>query len=366
MTWITRFEQPASPTAPDAWPLQAEAEFWSDVLDEKLGSRDLAETVPLLFSQGTDPRYSTVVRLVASDVPSPGGIDECTGVAAVHLPCADNLDVAEVSCVVRRGRRGEGIGGALHEAALRVGRAHGREKFWAFTVEPPQLAAGVATLPTQSGEGMVDATSRESRFLSDRGYRLMLVERTAMLTLLSVEDRVRARDEVRARTTRAYECLTFSGTVPEELLDAVATLNFHMSTDVPTGGVDMSEVWDADRVRAMDHERELAARDQLVTLVRRVDTGEFVGLTRLLKDRSVAAIAHQWETIVVKEHRGHGLGMLAKVTNHAALASTWPSVARISTGNAVQNEHMLAINDALGFETHGREGFWVMDDGAQS
>ncbi|GAB3822714.1 GNAT family N-acetyltransferase [Tessaracoccus terricola] len=366
MTTITRFEQPASLDAPDAWVLHAEAEFWADVLREKVGSADLAETVPLLYSYGASPQYSRVIRLAASDGPGPVGVEDCTGVAVVHLPTADNLDVAEVSWVVRRGRLSEGIGTALHEAALEVGREHGRDKFWAFTAEPPELPAGTPTVAAHSGQGAVDATSRETRFLVDRGWRLNQVERTAMLVLPSAEDRVRERDRVRALTNPAYECVTFAGPVPEELLEPLAVLNTHMSTDVPTGEVEMVEVWDADRVRVMGDELALADREQLVTLVREVATGDFVGFTRFLKDRSVAELAHQWETLVIKGHRGHGLGMLAKVTNHAALATTWPSVARVSTGNAVENRHMLAINDALGFEPHGCEGFWVRDDGAHT
>lgn len=366
MTTITRFEQPAALDAPEAWVLHAEAEFWADVLLEKVGSTDLAETVPLLHSYGASPQYSRVVRLAASDAPGPTRVQDCTGVAVVHLPTADNLDVAEVSWVVRRDRRGEGIGTVLHEAAVQLGRDHGRHKFWAFTAEPPVLPAGTPTVAAHSGQGVVDATSRETRFLLDRGYHLNQVERTSMLVLPSAEDRVLERDGVRARTTPAYECVTFTGPVPDELLEPLAMLNTHMSTDVPTGEVEMVEVWDADRVRVMAEKLALADREQLVTMVREVTTGDFVGFTRFLKDRSVAELAHQWETLVIKGHRGHGLGMLAKVTNHAALATTWPSVERVSTGNAVENRHMLAINDALGFEPHGAEGFWVRDDGAHA
>lgn len=366
MTFISRFGQPESLTAPDAWVLRADAELWADVLDRKVGSRDLAETVPLLFSYGASPQYSEVTRLVSSDVEDPGSVEDCTGLAVVNLPTADNLDVAEISWVVRPDRQGEGIGSALYDAAVAVGRERSRTKFWAFTVEPVALAPDVPTLAASAGQGEVDATSRETRFLVARGFRLNQVERTSMLELPPADELARVRDELRSRTSDAYECLTFSGPAPDELLEQLAELNVHMSTDVPTGGVDAREIWDADRVRTMDQKLELADREQVQTLVRHVASNRLVGFTRILKDRSVDHLAHQWETLVIKGHRGHGLGMLAKVTNHAAVGEHWPTVKRLSTGNATENQHMLAINIALGFQPHGGEGFWIRTDGTES
>ena len=57
----------------------------------------------------------------------------------------------------------------------------------------------------------------------------------------------------------------------------------------------------------------------------------------------------QDDTLVLKEHRGHRLGMLLKVANLEFLQRERPGHPAVTTFNAAENEHMLAVNDALGF-----------------
>jgi hypothetical protein len=66
----------------------------------------------------------------------------------------------------------------------------------------------------------------------------------------------------------------------------------------------------------------------------------------------------QDDTLVAKAHRGNRLGMLVKILNLRRLEAERPSVERILTFNAAENEHMLAINVALGFRPAGHSGEW--------
>jgi hypothetical protein len=66
----------------------------------------------------------------------------------------------------------------------------------------------------------------------------------------------------------------------------------------------------------------------------------------------------QHNTIVLKEHRGHRLGMLLKVANIRRLQSMAPGHPSIITFNAEENRHMLDVNEAVGFEPMGYEGAW--------
>lgn len=50
--------------------------------------------------------------------------------------------------------------------------------------------------------------------------------------------------------------------------------------------------------------------------------------------------------------------MLVKILNLRRLEGERPSVERILTFNAAENEHMLAINVALGFRPAGYSGEW--------
>jgi GNAT superfamily N-acetyltransferase len=61
---------------------------------------------------------------------------------------------------------------------------------------------------------------------------------------------------------------------------------------------------------------------------------------------------------VLREHRGHGLGMLVKLVNLAALQRDHPGYPSVVTYNAEENRHMLSVNEALGFVPIGYEGAW--------
>jgi RimJ/RimL family protein N-acetyltransferase len=52
---------------------------------------------------------------------------------------------------------------------------------------------------------------------------------------------------------------------------------------------------------------------------------------------------------VDRPHRGHRLGLLAKIAMLELLAEREPQLTRILTGNADGNERMIAINADLGF-----------------
>jgi hypothetical protein len=59
-------------------------------------------------------------------------------------------------------------------------------------------------------------------------------------------------------------------------------------------------------------------------------------------------------TVVIRKHRGHRLGLLAKIAMMELLATTEPQLERISTWNAENNEHMIAINEAIGYALWGQ------------
>jgi hypothetical protein len=50
--------------------------------------------------------------------------------------------------------------------------------------------------------------------------------------------------------------------------------------------------------------------------------------------------------------------MLVKIHNLRRLLAEYPAVERVITFNAAENDHMLAINIALGFRPAGWDGEW--------
>ena len=85
--------------------------------------------------------------------------------------------------------------------------------------------------------------------------------------------------------------------------------------------------------------------------------GEIAGYTELELPFE-REFAYQSDTLVVGAHRGNGLGMLVKLANLVRLAESSPERTVVYTWNADENEHMLAINVALGFRSFALESTW--------
>ena len=72
-------------------------------------------------------------------------------------------------------------------------------------------------------------------------------------------------------------------------------------------------------------------------------------------------MAIQADTLVLTEHRGHGLGHAMKLAEIRALTHELPQVTTLRTWNAQTNTHMLAVNKALGFHECGFTHEWAKD-----
>jgi GNAT superfamily N-acetyltransferase len=140
----------------------------------------------------------------------------------------------------------------------------------------------------------------------------------AMGTTLAIEEVRRVQDlrkiapglvaslrETAARAAAGYSLVTWTGPVPDEYLGQVA-------------------IADA--------------------------TGEMAAITEIAIDPEHPEWAFQQLTAVTRAHRGHRLGLLVKTAMLEWLASAEPRVDRVATSNAASNEHMIAVNEALGYE----------------
>ena len=66
-------------------------------------------------------------------------------------------------------------------------------------------------------------------------------------------------------------------------------------------------------------------------------------------------------TAVARPHRGHRLGLLLKLAMLDLLAAREPQLTRVITLNTAGNDHMIAINDQLGFGVLDRWPAWELD-----
>jgi hypothetical protein len=178
------------------------------------------------------------------------------------------------------------------------------------------------------------------------------------------EARLTALDEDARSRAAGYELVQWVGAAPAELVDDFAVLLGRMSTDAPLGDLAWeAEKWDAGRVREQEELTERKRRQRLVTAVRHEASGRLVAFSDLAYSTLQPETAYQWDTIVLAEHRGHRLGMLAKVANLRLLRRKMPGARRLLTWNADSNAHMVAINEALGFRPLERCAEWQLEIG---
>ena len=147
-----------------------------------------------------------------------------------------------------------------------------------------------------------------------------------------------------------YELLGWDDATPEPLLGAMAAMNARMSVDAPAEDATLTpELWDADRVRTADARTLGSGRAKATTAARHLASGQLVAYTVLAANREHPSVGFQLDTFVSAAHRGHGLGLAVKRANTRRFRALSPGTRTVHTWNAAVNDHMIAINEALGY-----------------
>jgi len=253
--------------------------------------------------------------------------------------------------------RGRGIGTAIAEHIEQLARADERDRVLVYVVSPD---APGERLDAATGFGSVPRAGDEVRFLLGRGYTLEQVERGSRLPLPLDDGQLRAAFAAASADSGSdYAVHYWTGATPQRWLDDLALLYTRMSTDAPSAGLEEPEdVWTAQRVAAEDERQAASPRTPLTAAVEHVPTGRVVGFTLLSLPSDPARSVGQFDTLVLREHRGHRLGMLLKIANLAALQEQHPGYPSVITFNAEENRHMLQVNEDVGFVPIGYEGAW--------
>ncbi|MDD9380986.1 GNAT family N-acetyltransferase [Streptomyces sp. ZAF1911] len=252
------------------------------------------------------------------------------GVAALRVFTSPGQEhLAEVDLHVDPAHRRLGTGSLLLSAVAAACRAENRRSL-------------IATAPAD-GPG--------EAFGGRRGFRRAL----ALSHLLLRLDETDRADVLRIADAEhpGYRLTGWTGTVPDGLAAAFAAAKNAMN-DAPVGDLDYGSVaWDADRVRAMA--AVVADRgDTLLTVAAVHDSGAMAGYTEIVIPHGAPPRVQQYDTAVVPEHRGHGLGLWVKAAMASRLRAEHPGVVEIETDNADDNVHMLAVNHRLGFRPYRR------------
>lgn len=261
------------------------------------------------------------ISWVAQDDPAPDGTPGAI-VGHVHVLLLGGIGVLEV--LVHPTLRRTGIGRELVRVAA---RRVWDEGFQSIGVEVVGGTPAVA-------------------FYEALGFTREYVETRSVLDLAAVD--WPALTEMATEVGAGYHVEFCPGGPPDELIEPYARAK--------------AEVRDADdgelRPSSYDPER---LRDSLATLHRRgmkpyivlalhEQTGEVAGLTEVVVPAQHPTRADQYDTIVVRDHRGYGIDRAIKARMLLELRSAEPELTEVQTWNAQANESMLKVNAELGYQ----------------
>lgn len=194
------------------------------------------------------------------------------------------------------------------------------------------------------------------RFAERHGFTLANTQVERRLAL-PVSDRLLTSLAAQTRDTqRSYRLRTVVGPIPPELAQAYCDVNNRLALEAPGGELHAEQGRRTPQILAdQDEEIREQGRTRVTTLA--LDSaGTVVALTCAIVTSRSEPHVDQWSTIVRVDHRGHRLGLAIKVAQVEAIQQQFPSKRFITTTNAETNAHMVAVNEALGFERFALDG----------
>lgn len=246
----------------------------------------------------------------------------------------DNLDIAFVTIGVHPDHRRRGHGTAVLEVLRAEARRRGRTSLLTEAWE------------TTAGDG----------FAVRHGFerRLAAINRRQVLANVDAADLAKRYDDALPHAVD-YELERWPTPTPDERLADLAAMASSIN-DAPIDDLDYEdEVFTAERMRAYETASAAHGFRQYRLVARHLPTGELAGQTVVGVLASDPTWGQQDDTTVSRPHRGHRLGLLLKIGMLRWLAETEPALERIDTWNAESNDHMVGVNEVLGYRVMGRE-----------
>ena len=258
------------------------------------------------------------------------------------LPQLDNLTTADLGVAVPPEERRRGHGSAMVRHLEAEAVAAGRSVLTAEAMWPVSAP--------RDGVGQAGV-----EFAQRHGFSVGNVEVKRVLRCPVPTERLDELAAAAAPSHEGYALRSWTGPVPEDLLESWAVLTSSLTSEAPTGDLHVEpEAADVEAVR--ENEQLLVAQGRTAyRCVAIAPDGTAVGYTELVTTVHEPGRAYQWGTLVHGDHRGHRLGLALKVATQRAMQEAGPldpsgPVDHVLTWNADSNTHMVAVNEALGFE----------------
>ena len=226
------------------------------------------------------------------------------GIGDLTMYRHENSHVAELSVAVLASARRRGVGSAIVGEAERLVRQAGRRELGGMDEVPVRAGYEDAAAVFAPRLGFVPAQH--------------MVRRELQLPL--GPERLRALVADPRSSPRGYSLITFTDRWPDAFMADRCELGRRMSTDIPLGEQERDEeVWDEARVRHMEASLAAQNRAKVTTAAVHDATGRVVAFTEIVIPLGAPESSWQHDTLVIAEHRGHGLGFAMKVTNAVAV-----------------------------------------------
>jgi len=347
---ITEMVVPASLDADDAADFHASVALSNAICRNDAGVSDLDATAEEQLPQWQDRTDFVNRTFLAREG------ETIVGAVTVGYGVAEPTS-AELDLMVLPEHWGRGVETALLDFAEQEVRALGRKVIQSWTLHPAD--PGDAPLVPKTGWGLI-SPSPLAALLQDRGYSLEQVERNSSFDLQADAAPVqRMLDDALAVAGPDYRVVSWTLPTPPELRDGYAWVLSRMSTDVPSGDLEIDEeTWDAERAVRRDARLVGGGQTVSVAAVEHVPSGTLAAFNELVTGSDGTGVTHQYCTLVLKEHRGHRLGMIVKCANIVRWRGIAPQSPKITTFNAEENRPMLDINEAIGFAPASYAGAW--------
>jgi GNAT superfamily N-acetyltransferase len=157
-----------------------------------------------------------------------------------------------------------------------------------------------------------------------------------------------------------YSLVSWIGASPADSIEDQVLLSTAMADAPRDEGVE-PEVLNAERIRDLER-RCLTSGQQFYSVAARHEaTGRLVAITQMYVEPGTPGWGFQMDTAVLPAHRGHRLGLLVKAEMLDLLAAHEPGIRHILTGNGASNQHMIVINEQLGFTITSAYRNWALN-----
>jgi GNAT superfamily N-acetyltransferase len=256
------------------------------------------------------------------------------GSGAISASEYDNLDLAWVLVEVHPEHRRHGSGTVILDVLLDEARRRGRKIIAAVGWE------------SEAADG----------FAARHGFakKLSSINRRQVLADIDWSELDKRYDAALPHAAD-YVLERWSVPTPVERLDALAEMASAIN-DAPTDDLDYEdEVFTAGRMAA--YETAMAGRGERLyrVVARHVPSAALAAQTVIVVSEEDPTWGDQHDTSVTRAHRGHRLGLLLKADMLRWLRDDEPQLKTVDTWNAESNDHMIGVNEILGYQVMGRE-----------